>query len=203
MADIDNATSDVTLYDELGNIVGVTLNTDTSLYELNVRDDRLSDSLYELNASPHFYQEREEYYTFAYVGTLGSKNETPIFYYQNPTGSGVDLEFYDFDLGTPANITFIFRLYFTPTITVNGTLQTPHNTSNGSTNASSINLYTLPTATAYGTLVETAVITIGTLRVPLEFGYALPPNTTALVTLEASSANNDYYITSKWAEDSD
>ena len=201
MADIANPTSNVSIWDDaLGNPVGVTLNTDTGLYELNVvLDKEIRTSL----ASPHSYQEKGLYYSGVFGGTLANKLETPIVLYRNPVGSGMDLEFYDFNMGTPNNITFIFRFYLNPTITVDGTAYTPNQLNTGSINTSDAEVYTLPTATAFGTLTDLAVITLGTLLVPLQFGIALAEGDMAMITMQASSANNDYFITSKWAEDDD
>ena len=200
MADIANPTSNATLYDEDGNQVGVTLNVDTGLYELNVRiDDEIRTSL----ASPHSYQELGQYYSAVAGGTLANKNETAIIWWNNPVASGMDLEFYDFDMGTPNNITFIFRLYLNPTVTVNGTAYTPNQLNTGSTNTSDALVYTLPTATSFGDLVDIAVVTIGTLRLPVDFGISIDEGDSCLVTMQASSANNDYFLSIKWAEDSD
>lgn len=206
MGDIQNPTSNMTLYDEDGNQVGITLNTDTGLYELNVHDEQLTEiteKIAEGNVTPHFYQELGQYYSASVGGTLANKNETEVIWWDNPVASGMDIEFFDFDLGTPNNITFLWRLYFNPTITANGTAYTPIQLNTGSTNTSDANVYTLPTASAFGTLADAAVMTIGTLRVPLDFGVAVDEGDSALVTVQASSANNDYFVSVKWAEDTD
>lgn len=199
MADLDYLTQDVTVKDDVSGHKGY-VNADN---EQLVHDAHVADLLQRTAATPHYFQELGLYYTASVGGTLGSKNETPIVWWDNPVASGMNIEFYDFDMGTPNNITFIFRLYFNPTITVNGTLYIPINTNTGSTNTSDALVYTLPTATVFGTLSDVSVITIGTLRSPLDFGIAIGQGDSCLVTMQASSANNDYFVTAKWAEDTD
>ena len=199
MGDLDYLTQDVTIKDDVNGYKAYV----TSNNELLVKDNTLGGEVLVAIASPHYFQENEVYYSMPVGGTLANKLETPIMYIDNPVSSGMDVEFYDMELGTPNNITFIFRLYFNPTITVNGTPITPVNLNTASTNTSSANVYFLPTASANGTLAHLDVITIGTLRSPLEFGLSVAEGTSALMTLQASSANNDYFLVPKWAEDTD
>ena len=204
MGDLDYLTQDVTLKDDItGNKQTVNSDNEALVHDQEVIDILGSGDISVAVTSPHSYQEAGNYYSAIAGGTLANKNETPIIWWNNPAASGMDIEFFDVDLGTPNNITFIWRLYFNPTITVNGTTYTPVNLNTGSTNTSSANVYTLPTATAYGTLADIAVITIGTLRVPIEFGIAVDEGDSALMTMQASSANNDYYVAIKWSEDDD
>lgn len=200
MADISNPTSNTTLYDELGNQVGVTLNSVTGKYELNVRiDEEIKTSL----ASPHQYQEIGRFFALPYSGNLANKLENDILLIRNSAANTYDWESWDWSLGTVGNITIIWRMYEAPTITANGTAQTPVNTNTSSTNTSTMNVYTLPTVTARGTKVDEAVVTIGTLRVRHDFGFALHPGSDYLITLQASAANNDFSLVTKWAEDED
>jgi len=199
MGDLDYRTQDVTLKDDIsGNKQSV--NSDN---EALVHDQHIVDAINQVTATPHYYQELGNYYSAVAGGTLANKNETEIIWWENPVASGMDIELYDIDMGTPNNITFLMRLYLNPTVTVNGTAYTPVQLNAGSTNTSDANVYTLPTTTDYGTLADIAVVTIGTLRVPLDFGIAIDEGDSALITMQASSANNDYFLAIKWAEDSD
>lgn len=199
MSDIIAFTTDTTIYAPDG-VNGADVNADN---ELLVHDQHIVDAINQVTATPHYYQELGNYYSAVAGGTLANKNETEIIWWENPVASGMDIELYDIDMGTPNNITFLMRLYLNPTVTVNGTAYTPVQLNAGSTNTSDANVYTLPTTTDYGTLADIAVVTIGTLRVPLDFGIAIDEGDSALITMQASSANNDYFLAIKWAEDSD
>lgn len=204
MADLAVQSQDISIKDNTtGNFATVNSDNEVLVHDQEVIDILGSGDISVAVTSPHSYQEAGEYYSASAGGTLANKNETPIIWWSNPAASGMDIEFWDVDLGTPNNITFIWRLYLNPTITANGTTYTPVQLNTGSTNTSDANVYTLPTVSAYGTLADIAVVTIGTLRVPLDFGISIDEGDSALMTMQASSANNDYFLSIKWAEDSD
>ena len=144
-----------------------------------------------------------QFYSLPFTGNLATKNESDTLLFRNPTGSGIEQEIWDWEIGTVGNITIIWRMYYNPTVTTNGTTETPVNTNTSSTNTSSLNVYSLPTISSRGTLVDEAVVTIGTLRVRQDFGFAIYPDADMLVTLEASASNNDFSLVGRWAEDND
>jgi len=202
VGDLDYLTQDVTVKDDVsGNKQFVNADNEALVHDQHVIQAIQDNAAF--NPSPHYYQELGNYYSAVAGGTLANKNEAEIMWWDNPAASGMDIEFWDFDMGTPNNITFIWRLYINPTVTVNGTAYTPVQLNTSSANTSDALVYTLPTTTDYGTLADIAVVTIGTLRNPLDFGIAISDGDSALVTMQASSANNDYFLSIKWAEDSD
>ena len=197
MADITNPTQNNTLYDELGNPVQVSLNSSSGVYELRVKDRDVLGAL----GSPAGASFQENLYTFTDELTIGSSAEYDHVLVHNPSGSGVNMRLWRIRLGVLNNVTAIWHLYFDPTVTANGTTYTPVNTSNGSINTSGVNIYTSPTISARGTIVDTVVGRQGNTPVPFEYAYVIQPDEYALLTLEPSSANNDFTMSFIWSEE--
>lgn len=151
--------------------------------------------------SPGYSSFQETLYTFAGEITLASSAEYDYVLVDNPNGSGVNMRFWRVRLGVLNNVTVIWHLYFDPTVTANGTTYTPVNTSNGSSNTSDVNIYTSPTISARGTVVDTVVGRQGNSPIPFEYSFVVQPNEKALLTLEPSSANNDFTMTFIWSEE--
>lgn len=202
MGDI-NSTNDVTIFDESNtNPVAVVLNATTGLYELSNHDQR---TYYKINRSYPWQLWVEELKGFVLPAnfTLASKNtEYDLMLLRNPVASGIDLHWWEFVLASPIAATnIILRGYRTPTITANGTAQTPRNL-RVSGGASSVNVYAGPTITARGTLMEQLLLNsaTGTFVKQEQLGYQIEPNEDMLITMEASSNGTVIYTNALWAE---
>jgi hypothetical protein len=184
MADIQNATGDVTLYDELGNKVGVTQNIGLGKYELNVSDvdaidalqgietqtDKLTftgtrlqvDTVAQDTTSPPqsndmgFWSYNGRIFSVcASVNMATSATDNPLFLIKNPAGSGRILFIYKITAGLNiANQYANVRLWKSPTITANGTSATIVNNSVGNTETTVAQAYTIPTISANGDLMR-------------------------------------------------
>jgi len=193
MADLQYRTQNVSIEDETtGTLASV--NSDN---ELAVHDIHLLNAI----GSPAGASYAENLYTFADEITLGSSAEYDYVLIDNPSDSGVNMRFWRIRLGALNNITVIWHLYFDPTVTTNGTTYTPINTNNGSTNTSAVNIYTSPTISARGNVVDTVVGRVGNTAIPFDYSFVIQPGEKGLFTLEASSANNDFTMTFIWSEE--
>jgi len=211
MAD-SNYTTNVTVSDDSQNQVGVSLNVGSSLYELRVKDKDVYDKLGQgLDASIRntpwqYWSETGDAFTSPFSATLSTKNtEYDIFLLKNPTGTGIDLHQYKTFLGSAITAVLFMRVYRNPTITTNGTSQTPVNMK--SSNGAGVGLaYTIPTISARGTLIRTTIIgsTVGATATSYsndyDLGLQLEPNENLLITVESSINNTPVYVSHLWAE---
>jgi hypothetical protein len=199
MADIQYPTSNMTLYDEMGNVVGVLQNAETGLYELHTADDLVLKA----NKNPHWYQEYGEAFFVNYQATLASKDtEYDIMLITNPNGSG---KAFEIDYGeisavsVSAGSSVKTRLYQNPTITTNGTALTQYNASIGDANTSGINIFTLPTIAARGGLFQyssSQLVNPSEKRHNLALG--VEENNSMLITLEATSNGTSVNISIRY-----
>lgn len=192
MADLPG-TQNVTIWDD-DEQRKAAVNSDN---ELTVHDQTLIQAI----GSPASASFGERLYTFANEITLASSAEYDYVLIDNPSGSGVNMRFWRIRLGALNNVTVIWHLYFDPTVTANGTTYTPINTSNGSANTSDINIYTSPTISSKGSVVDTVIGRQGNSPIPFDYSFVVQPNEKALFTLEPASANNDFSMTFIWSEE--
>lgn len=213
MADVPYPTSNVSLYDEFGNVVGVTNNTGTGKNEVNVRDDDANTTLENLqtylesaenhqNLWQHWTQEG---YGFGYrrlFTTTSGTSEIDFVLMRNPSGSGKTIygyaQEYTYTKGSGVSIA---RIYAGPTITANGTLETifPLKPSAGNTSVASV--YYAPTISARGSQVALfGQGATGTYSFRPDLGLMLEEGYDMLFTVQPAANNTDHSITLYWVE---
>lgn len=135
------------------------------------------------------------------AASAGSDN--PIFLIKNPSGSGKTLYLYRLALGcTIANVLVEFKVFYAPTITSNGTSQTPKNNLIGSATASSMTTFSLPTLSSNGT----QLLDLGfgqnnnSLDYIGDFSIQLQANQNLVISANPGSNNRTVTITTTWAE---
>ena len=135
---------------------------------------------------------------------LGSSGtETPVMIITNPGGSGVTCYLHTFGANNVVKTQSAkFIIYENPTITVNGVAETPDNLLVGSTTPSVMNVFSGPTISANGS--NLFLFATGSnqndLRRNFEFGAALPPGNTYLITGTGSNNNTLVDFVLEWAE---
>lgn len=130
-----------------------------------------------------------------------SGTETPFLLIRNPAASGKTLKLRNFIEGVVStNKPTTFRLYFNPTVTANGTAQTIRNKQSGSATAAVALATTSPTVTAFGNLLNIAVVVAGVFIVPEDFTLQIPANNSILLTVNATVNNTEVTATVDWAE---
>lgn len=136
------------------------------------------------------------------AATAGSDN--PAILIRNPNGSGKIAYFYLVKAGVQINNVFItYKIFANPTITTNGTTQTPQSLNvGGGAGAASILINTLPTVSASGTaLVNGLMSQNGTSVTLTEDGIiGLNPNNNLLITANPQSNNRVSAISIQWVE---
>ena len=197
MADIPNATSNTTLWDESGNVVGITLNTETGLYELATHDqDVFSDG----DRSQYAVKDGREFLSLTVLTTISGTAETDFMMLTNPTGSG-KIAYLESLVYTPSKGGGIVRLYRNPTITDNGTVLPIVKAKPSSAIASIMNIYKNPIISARGTLL--GVINASTLDsnfIHYDLQRMIEPTYTLLVTITPASNNTDHSLFATWEE---
>lgn len=211
MTDITNPTGNVTLWDDNGNPIAVTLNAVSGLYELRVKDKDVLDKLgLGLDASIRntpwqYWSEVGKTFIVPYTATLATRNtEYDIFLLINPNATGKDLHIHELTLGTSTQNMITMNVYRNPTVTVNGTAQTPRDlkSSNGAGVATT---FTLPTVTSRGTLLETILVGAtaqfsNTYVRDYQLGLHIEPNEKLLITLNTSANSATCICGVEWAE---
>lgn len=135
-------------------------------------------------------------FIYTFDGTTGSTSEFPIIYLLNPGGlltsfpSGYKGLFCGY-LKTSCLTTsqsVVLKAYLNPTISSNGTPQTPINLRSASSNTSISNLYTDPTASSNGTLITVLSSTPGLSDLSTVLSI-LDPGKSLLITATTSSSS--------------
>jgi len=192
MADIPTSTDNVTIFDPTG-----------TRYAEVTTDNELKTWSKQVSYPWQYWVEQQKGFVLPATFTITTKNtEYDVFLLRNPLASGIDLHWWKFYLGsTTTATTIILRAYRTPTITTNGTAQTPRNL-RLSGPASVVPVYAAPTIAARGTLMQNVLLNSnnGTFIKIEELGYQIEPNEDMLITMEASSNGTLTYITALWAE---
>ena len=101
------------------------------------------------------------------------------------------------------NVSANFKLLYDPTITLNGTSVTPGNNSiGGGFGASVMQVYSLSTLSALGTVIGTYAVGQNTSTLPRidDFSIFLAANHSLLITGNPSSNNREATLTITWAE---
>jgi hypothetical protein len=138
------------------------------------------------------------------VTASSSGSDNPQILIKNPNGSGKYLIIQDLYCGTQvANVSVLYKVFSTPTVTTNGTAITPVNLRIGSAVASVANAYYLPTVSSRGTQVEALVqgSNNGSITMSIKGQIVLPPNTTILVTADPLSNNRTSSYAITWTEE--
>lgn len=130
-----------------------------------------------------------------------SGTEAAVLLIRNPAASGKTLKIRNIIEGVVStNKPTTFRVYFNPTVTANGTAQTVRNKHIGHATAPVALASTLPTVTAFGSLLDVAVVVAGVFIVPEDFTLQLPENNSILVSVTPTVNNTEVGITVDWAE---
>lgn len=208
MSDITNPTGNVTLWDENGNPVAVTLNATSGIYELRVKD---ADVLNALTTGGSAVKTEWQYYTELGKGfqvtstflTLSGSSETDFMLFRNPTGSGKNIEikrfFYTYTKGSAIAL---MKLYHTPTITNVGSARTIDKMQIGGAISPVALVYTQPTISNRGTLFRAiGNSSVQTLQLDYDLALFLPPAKDILVTITPASNNTDHSVGMEWAEE--
>ena len=142
-------------------------------------------------------------YTFAFQQNLASAaTEYPIFYIRNPLGSGKRMFIREIrSVNITAARVCLTRVYHTPTVTGNGTGQTPVSMNiGGGAGAAVILLNTIPTVTGNGTLISTIAASDQPGVLDYKWGLILNPNSFMLITCQGSSNNTIIALDIIWSE---
>jgi len=133
---------------------------------------------------------------------LTGTTETAFFYFQNPNGSGKNAKIFDIILGGAlgVNDSVIYRIYFNPTVTVNGTVLTEvgHRQTNQASNI--INTFITPTVSSNGTLIKTILIFHDSIDLKYKFNLWIEPNNSLLITRQISSNTTIGGVNVEWTE---
>lgn len=123
---------------------------------------------------------------------------------RNPVGSGKILYFYMLSANVQINNVFVtYKLFANPTITTNGTSQTPVSMNVGGGAGAAVALInTLPTVSANGSALAAKTVAQNSSEVNLVTNgiIALNPNNSMLVTANPQSNNRVSAFTLHWAE---
>lgn len=192
MADVAlNETTEVTIVDGSSN-AGAEMVVET-LGNINVSD---VSRLYTLN--------NKTYSNAFEINAASSGTDNPAILIRNPNGSGKIAYFFVASAGVQINNVFVtYKIFANPTITTNGTSQTPASLNvGGGAGAASILINTLPTISANGTvLVAKLMSQNGTTVEMTQNGIiALNPNNSMLITANPQSNNRVSAYTLHWAE---
>lgn len=129
--------------------------------------------------------------------------DNPILLIKNPSGSGKTLYIQRVVMNTSVtNVIVGYTFYYAPTITSNGTSETPRNALIGSSNTSAMTCFSLPTLSSNGTqLVE---ITLGqnstAFNADIDGAIQLQANQNLVIAARPASNNRAVQITVTWVE---
>lgn len=137
------------------------------------------------------------------VNMAAGGTDNPLILLRNPALSGKTLYLVRVQAGNSvANVAAVFKVYHTPTITLNGTVVTPQNRKIGSVVPSAILANTLPTIAVLGTKVSSLANGQNTNSVVFdeEYSVAVPEGKTILLTGSPLSNNRQAVLTMVWVE---
>lgn len=136
------------------------------------------------------------------AATSGTDNTAILV--RNPNGSGKIAYFYVISAGVQINNVFMtYKVFANPTITTNGTAQTPVSLNiGGGAGAASILINTLPTVSANGSAIVAKLMSQNGAAVEMTSDgiIALNPNNSMLITAHPQSNNRVSAYTIQWAE---
>jgi hypothetical protein len=102
-----------------------------------------------------------------------------------------------------ANVLMNFRLWYAPTITTNGTSQTPRNQYiGGGVGSTVVTTFSLPTVSSSGTLIRNYEVgqNNNSYNAVEDFSIILAANQNLLLTADPGSNNRLAQITAMWCE---
>jgi len=140
---------------------------------------------------------------FEINAATGGADNTQILI-RNPNGSGKILYFFMISAGVEINNVFVtYKVFANPTVTANGTAQTPASLNIGGGASAAIALInTLPTVSSSGTMIVAKVMSQNGNQVELTTKgiIAVNPNNSLLISAEPQSNNRISAYTLHWAE---
>ena len=138
------------------------------------------------------------------LNMAAADTDNPLVLIKNPSASGKTLYVYATHVGVNVtNVAANFKLWYDPTITANGTVETPRNNNiGGGFGASVMNVFSLSTVSASGTLIGTYAVGQNTNTLPRidDFSIFLAPGHNLLLTGAPGSNNRVATVTMTWAE---
>lgn len=161
------------------------------------------------NGEPRFLLdcEKKRLYSLVLTINMATATEVRLLLLRNPAGSGkvMYLQRLQVLLTNNANSSGVIRGYIAPTITSNGTTQTPVNTNVGGGGAASVvNAFSSPTISVVGTMAFATRVQGGDGAQPTDFDFdgstAINPGVDVLVTGLPDGTNREVIITLLWLE---
>ena len=135
------------------------------------------------------------------LAAAGTNN--PAILIKNPSGSNKTFYLYRSSFGIDIENNYVnYRIYANPTITTNGTTFTPTKNRIGGTINSVMQVYTLPTISSLGLVLQTYEVASNgnSIQTLDDFSLHVLPNNNILVTGDPKSNNRLGIITISWAE---
>ena len=209
MADIENPTGDITLYDENGNAVEVVLRADGK-YALAV-DAKITgfSVIADVRSLEQKLADEGRLFTASTdLISLGgsSGQETPFMLIKNPTGKNdqwVRLFQILYRLHTTSSFSVVLRVYKNPTVTSDGTGLAEINENNDSVRVADAEVFVNPTVSANGSFEQAFNLTNqATMEINFNLSKIIEEGNSWLITYEKSSGSNvDIIGTIWWGEE--
>jgi hypothetical protein len=203
MADLTDRSTDVSIHNPTDNTKAVATITDGAIERLAV-DAKVSVAVPSASNISNLVKLGYVYCWAGRVNMASAGVNNPIFLMKNPSGSSKVLYIYKMHFGVDVENNYAnFRLYASPTITTNGTLQTVYNRNiGGGFGASAMQAYTLPTVSANGNEIMNVEVgqnnnSIETLS---DFGIHIQANNNIMITGDPKSNSRNAVLTIVWAE---
>jgi hypothetical protein len=197
MADLNDVTMDVTLFDDnSGNYADINAN-----HELLVHDDH-GFAVLDGDRWQTSVKYGRGFSTVNEFVTISGQAETDFLLITNPTGSGkiAYFEEWNYTYNKGAGIS-ILRAYSGPTITANGTAQSVVKLKPSSAISTALSVYRAPTISARGTLTRiVGQSAVGSFVYHTDLGAMLESNSSLLLTIQPAANNTDHSLFVEWEE---
>jgi hypothetical protein len=150
------------------------------------------------------YVDAGKVFSFAGQVNLGNSNaDNPTILFMNPVGSGVDVYFNTIHIGlvTPSQYVLV-KTWINPTVTANGTPQTPINNNIGGSETSAVDLYTEPSISNDGTQFRNMIqgASQNSIYYVEEHAIKLSQGQSIMITGMPKNNNKELSITITWTE---
>lgn len=133
------------------------------------------------------------------AATGGADN--PIFLIKNPNASGKVMRIRKLWVGCDVgNVICEYTIYYAPTITSNGTAQTPRNQLIGSATVSTMTAFSLPTLSSLGTKIFHYTAGQNSAVPEINPSINVQANQNIVIAAQPASNNRPVQITVVWAE---
>jgi len=135
--------------------------------------------------------------------TLTTKDATyNTILLKNPDGNTKNIIISDITFSTTTNSRILYRIYFNPIVTDNGTSLTPYCTRLGSNINSLCKVYSIPTISPdeNGIMLRSYSLYASTERLELDGKLILKPGTSLLITARPSANTVSSTVDMTWAE---